>query len=258
MKDRIAYTACPLCGSGNFAHYKTGDASRHHSYKPPLSRVMQWNACKDCGHVFTAGYYTDEALGIIFGATQDVQVVGNDAEVNRHVSARMIDRVVPYRRDGIWLDVGFGNGSLIFTAQEYGFDVVGLDLRPQSVEGLRRLGFTAHCQDLMEFTAEAPLSVISMADVLEHMPFPKPALEKSRDLLAPGGALLISMPNSDQFIWTMTTAQNNNPFWGEIEHYHNFSRKRLYALLEECGFEPKAYGVSERYRMCMEVVAVKR
>jgi hypothetical protein len=44
---------------------------------------------------------------------------------------------------------------------------------------------------------------------------------------------------------------------GSIEHYHNFSRSRLYALLRETGFEPVRYGISERYRACMEVIARK-
>jgi protein O-GlcNAc transferase len=51
---------------------------------------------------------------------------------------------------------------------------------------------------------------------------------------------------------------NANPYWGEIEHYHNFSRARLYTLLEEFAFKPQSYGISERYRACMEVIATKR
>lgn len=31
--------------------------------------------------------------------------------------------------------------------------------------------------------------------------------------------------------------------------------RRLYELLEEHGFEPLHYSVSERYRACMEVIA---
>ena len=42
-----------------------------------------------------------------------------------------------------------------------------------------------------------------------------------------------------------------------MEHYHNFDRAGLYALLRECGFSPVYYGVSERYRACMEVAAIK-
>ena len=63
------------------------------------------------------------------------------------------------------------------------------------------------------------------------------------------------MPNSESILWEAMNKQNANPYWGEIEHYHNFSRSRLYALLKEYGFLPRRYGVSERYRVCMEVVA---
>ncbi len=66
------------------------------------------------------------------------------------------------------------------------------------------------------------------------------------------------MPNMDNMVWRLLHANGVNPYWGELEHFHNFSRKRLYALLEEHGFVPLAYYVSERYRVCMEVVAAKR
>jgi hypothetical protein len=50
---------------------------------------------------------------------------------------------------------------------------------------------------------------------------------------------------------------NKNPYWSEMEHFHNFGRSRLYSLLEEFGFRPERYSVSERYKACMEVIAVK-
>jgi hypothetical protein len=34
----------------------------------------------------------------------------------------------------------------------------------------------------------------------------------------------------------------------------NFSRRRLCSLLEESGFAPLQHSVSERYRVCMEVI----
>ena len=58
--------------------------------------------------------------------------------------------------------------------------------------------------------------------------------------------------------WRLLDAAKVNPYWGELEHYHNFSRARLYALLKECGFEPIHYTISERYRVCMEVIARRR
>lgn len=66
------------------------------------------------------------------------------------------------------------------------------------------------------------------------------------------------MPNSESMLWRALDQTKTNPYWGELEHYHNFSRTRLYQLLEETGFEPVIYGISERYRACMEVIARKK
>ena len=74
--------------------------------------------------------------------------------------------------------------------------------------------------------------------------------------MEPGGVLFVSMPNADSMLWNIATQQNSNPYWGELEHYHNFGRTRLYDVLQETGFTPVRYGISERYRMCMEVVAL--
>ena len=63
-------------------------------------------------------------------------------------------------------------------------------------------------------------------------------------------------PGSDRLSYPLDR-QKANPYWAEIEHCHNFSRSRLYALLREMGFEPVRYGISERYRACMEVIARK-
>jgi predicted SAM-dependent methyltransferase len=96
-----------------------------------------------------------------------------------------------------------------------------------------------------------------MADVLEHMPFPRPALAHAHEIMNDGGLLFVSMPNSDSFLWRSLDAAERNPYWAEIEHYHNFGRRRLYRLLEQHGFVPRRYGVSYRYVACMEVIAQK-
>lgn len=257
FQERHLYDACPLCGAGDFAHIFVGDCSKHDVYDKRLSPEIHWHQCNSCAHVFTEGYFTDEACTILFGKTHEHQRVGANIEANRNISARMIDRVLPYASAGRWMDVGFGNASLLFTAKEYGFHPIGVDLRRDNVEKLQQLGYEAYCQDLLALDLEAPCQVISLMDVLEHVPYPGKFLQAVVNLLDDGGVCFLSMPNTEQILWDVWTAQNINPYWGEIEHYHNFSRTRLYALLEEHGLQPVRYGVSERYRACMEVVAVK-
>ena len=65
------------------------------------------------------------------------------------------------------------------------------------------------------------------------------------------------MPNRDCVSWRRMDATSTNPYWGEIEHFHNFTRAGLFDVLVRCGFAPVHYAVSERYQACMEVVAVK-
>jgi len=97
--------------------------------------------------------------------------------------------------------------------------------------------------------------VVSMADFLEHLPFPKPALASAHRLLERDGMLFLSAPNMDTVSWRILDRDRRNPYWSEIEHYHNFTRRRLYALLAEAGFAPVWYGVSRRYVCGMEVIA---
>ena len=165
--------------------------------------------------------------------------------------------MLPYVTQGHWLDVGFGSGNLLFTAQEYGFEPVGIDLRVDNVNKMRSIGIQSYCADLSGLSLDFKCAVVSMADVLEHMPYPKEGLRAARDALADDGVLFISMPNMESIVWTVLDQHGTNPYWGEIEHYHNFSRSRLFELLRETGFEPVRYGISERYRVCMEVIARK-
>lgn len=258
MQPRIPYQACPLCESTAISEERVSGRTNQTMYKllPP---TIRWMRCSACDHSFTDGYFTDEALAILFVDVLPNQLPGGDTHGPRMVSSRIVELVSGTIDPDTsrWLDVGFGNGALMATAEEYGFEVVGLDLRAASVELMRSFGFKAETTEFTSYTPAQPFEVISMMDVLEHMPFPIPALRHAYDLLSEEGSLLLSMPNADCYAWRRADRLNINPYWGEIEHYHNFGRRRLNALLRQTGFIPVRYGVSERYFMCMEVLARK-
>lgn len=257
MQERIPFGKCPLCECPELADSAKGDVSGHPLYHPSLEQIVQWRRCTGCGHVFTEGYFSDDALKLIFSRTHENQQAGFDLEQQRYLSARIVEKVLPYVKSGTWLDVGFGNGSLLFTAQEYGFTPLGLDLRAENVKAMTALGIEAHCKDLADLSRDTACAVVSMADVLEHAPYPKKTLQAARRLLSDNGVLFVSLPNMESMAWRAMDRQRANPYWAEIEHYHNFGRSRLYALLSEMGFEPVRYGISERYRAGMEVIAKK-
>jgi protein O-GlcNAc transferase len=262
--QRVAYEACPLCGSEDAVEIVKADCRGHALYHPRLPPHLSWLACAGCGHVFTEGYFDEAGLAILFSDGHPNQLPNPTADrgqlsADRAVAARMIDKVAAIRGlpSGRWLDVGVGGGALLTTAQEYGYEVVGLDRRPVVVEGLRRLGFDVRERDVKDLEA-GRFDVVSLADVLEHMPFPRQALREVHRAMADQGTLLISMPDRDSFVWKRLDALGDNPYWAELEHLHNFGRSGLYRLLREEGFEPVRHGISERYVACMEVVAVRR
>ena len=255
LEARIPYNNCPLCESNNISKSAVGDCSKQLLYHPMIPSIMQWMDCGDCLHQFINGHFTDEALEVIFSKQPENQVVGYQIEEQRYISARIIEKVIPFKSYGTWLDVGFGNGSLLFTADEYGFEPIGVDLRKDGVAALQNLGIQAHCDPVQNLEFEKSISVVSMMDVLEHIPYPKEVLISLYSKMDEDGCLLISMPNSESWLWKLWSKENRNPYFNSIEHYHNFSKTRLVSLLNECGFNIKQYGISQRYRCGMEIVA---
>jgi hypothetical protein len=261
--ERIPYTACPLCQSTEIHPLTLANCTGHAMWREPLEPTIPWVQCGHCQHVFTKGYFTDEALNILYSNVPGgVTIFDSNIEQNRNISAKMIERVVSrigLPNDRVWLDVGFGNGSLLLTAKEFGFDCMGIEFMQRNIEEIQQFGIRAYQGKFEEMglsvAVDSKPAVISMADVVEHEPFPLDSLRYARELISDPGVLLISMPNTSAPLWHHWNANNQNPYWQEINHYHNFTRENLYAALRKSGFEPAHYNISERYRCCMEVLA---
>lgn len=267
---------CPLCTTPavQAESYKIAPCTAHPLYKPALPPTMRWLRCRECAHVFTETYWSDEGERVLFASTLPYQMP--DTTQSEHLRnlwaptvAAVAERLCETRsRERVfgafgndrarWLDVGFGNGALVMVADEFGFAASGVDVRSEPVERMHALGYAAICANFDRLDLPHTLAVLSMADALEHMRDPHAALDKARSMLDADGLLYISCPNSETSTWRLWEAANTNPYWGELEHYHNFSRASLFRLLDRHGFGVVHYGVSARYYSCMEITARKR
>ncbi|MBF0097194.1 MAG: class I SAM-dependent methyltransferase [Magnetococcales bacterium] len=258
--SRILYTACPLCNLAS-PHPVLRGIQHQRAFVPQASPflppTMTWLCCRGCGHVFTDGYHQPIVQQIVFRFEQLEPVVDIKYLEAMHILAGdRVNQVGQYRSSGRWLDVGFGNGALLHAARECGYEPTGIDLQRKRVVELQQQGIEAHCCRLDELALpDGQCAVVSMTDVLEHIPFPTRYLLAAHRLLQEDGVLLLSLPNRESRIWQLLDAQNNNPFWHQIDHYHNFGRTRLYQLLQEYGFQPLNCRISQRTRMGIEVVA---
>lgn len=253
---RVAYEGCPLCGS-SFTQFGEAPCVTHPRWVEPIPDAIPWCECDLCGHVFTAGYFTDEALGLLF-STEEPKV-GVDHENRRWKWARTVADIaghIPVLERGRWLDVGFGDAATLFVASELGFVPVGLDLRQTSVDALSACGVEAHCVDVVDFT-DSGFDVVSMFDVVEHTPFPRKTIQAAARLVRPGGVVAVSVPNRDSPSWRFVDAEGRNPYWIELEHYHNFSRASIVELLVDAGLTPTSVTIGDRFRFGVDIVARK-
>ncbi len=270
------FERCPLCAAPveQGEPYKVATCTAHPLYNPALPATLRWQRCGECGHIFTESYWSDAGERVLFASALPWQTPDTtQSERLRNLWAPTVtavaERLCATRgRENVfgtigdkrprWLDVGFGNGALVMAADEFGFDATGIDVRSEPVERMQALGYAGICARFDKVELDGSVDVLSMADALEHMPDPHAALEKSRALLYGEGLLYISCPNSETSTWRLWEAAGTNPYWGELEHYHNFSRSSLLALLDRHGFGVVHYGVSARYYSCMEITARKR
>jgi FkbM family methyltransferase len=258
----IRFEACPLCASTDTVLLRTDSCENYPIWQPGLPLKLDWMHCQECQHVYSRNYFTTAGLTLLFSKAHPMQVTGLNLDQERARWAPTVERIQDHLQQQawmgdslVWLDVGCGAGGLVITAAEYGFNAIGLDSRLQAVERIEALGYSAVVGDLMELQVTDPVTVISLADVLEHVPFPREALRRVHAALMPGGLVMISCPNMDSGSWRKANADGVNPYWSELEHHHNFSRASLMRLLAEEGFIPVDYSISTRYKSCMEVIA---
>ena len=263
---REEYTACPVCTGTNRRALGAANTTGYLNWHDKLPPTLEWMACEDCGHVHTRHYWTAEGLAQVFAKSHAGQVAGGDPDQKRQIwkavpqnAMKLLGgyHAVMSGVEPTWLDVGCGDGALVMTASEFGFAALGIDARTEPVEALQALGYAAGRSDFMAARFENPVNVISMFDVLEHMPFPRDALDHAHATLADNGLLIISLPNMDSSSWRLMDQASGNPYWMEIEHHHNFTRASLAKLLAAHGFRVEMFDIPLRYKAQMELYARK-
>ena len=257
---QAAYDCCPLCGAASVS-IGFADCTPHVLWHEPLPAAIEWMRCPSCGHVHSRHYWTAAGMAEIFVKANASQLAESSAELaaKRVTWAPVVDKVVGllggyptvanHAARPIWVDVGCGDGALVMTAADYGFAAIGLDARAEAVQRIQALGFDALQNDFMNLKFELTPDVLSMMDVLEHIPHPREAVRKAAQVLRPGGVLVISMPDLASSSWKIMDAE---------KLCHNFSRERLVALLKSNEFDIGDFAIPSRYKAQMEIYAVRR
>jgi SAM-dependent methyltransferase len=93
------------------------------------------------------------------------------------------------------LDIGAAQGTLLEEAVRMGFDAEGIDHCESNVEAARSKGLRVRCESAEALTDRDAFDVVTMMDIIEHLPDPLRVLRAACRALKPGGALIVYTPN---------------------------------------------------------------
>jgi len=229
---------CALCGGGRLAlrfparGEPDADAgawrctSFGHRSHPPI-----WG-CEECGLLFQWPRPSGAELRRAYeGVVDPLYMAERD---NRILTFRKVARALGPARGRSLLDVGAYCGYFLEVAREAGWRAEGLELSRWAAARAREAGFEVHGVPLRELArGGARYDVVTMWDVLEHLPDPREEVEAARQLLRPGGELHLSTIDTGSLVARLLGARWP---WLMDMHLVYFDRATVTALLEESGF----------------------
>ena len=186
--QKLPELSCPSCGRH---HIK----DRWPYHKEVEKRFVIW--CGSCGFGWQKPFPSAQELTQLY-SNQPVYGLHHVSESQGGFPIRLkrISDLISKR--GRLLDIGSGIGHFLKIARDDGWQVEGIEPRPEAVKYCyETFGIKVHQGFLENFVCQSEFyDVITLWDVLEHVSDHIQFLEKCIQLLAPGGILVIAIPNA--------------------------------------------------------------
>lgn len=141
----------------------------------------------------------------------------------------------------IWIGADSSTGLFLSLAVQRGWPAEGLEYSADSAEEARNKRGLKVRTGALERGMFAPGSfdVITLWDVIEHVPDPRTVLELATELLAPGGVMMVKTPNCDGLYPRLALALAGRlGFWGHPDppgHLFQFSVSTLSCMVHAVG-----------------------
>jgi 2-polyprenyl-3-methyl-5-hydroxy-6-metoxy-1,4-benzoquinol methylase len=251
---------CPVCNHHQFDFWRK---AIDHNVSGDEFQIVK---CRSCGFRFTNPRPTEETIGKYYKSENYISHSGTKKGVINKLYHLIRTRSIVKKERLITslaaqktvLDVGCGTADFLAHCHKKGWSVTGVE--PD--EPARNLAYTNHklkIHDLKDLTKlpEASFDVITMWHVLEHVYHLNKDIEHLKNLLRPGGHLVIAVPNCSSH-----DADYYKEDWAALDlpiHLYHFTPNDIKQLSTNLGLQlvqilPMKYDayyismLSEKYR----------
>jgi 2-polyprenyl-3-methyl-5-hydroxy-6-metoxy-1,4-benzoquinol methylase len=160
-----------------------------------------------------------------------------------------------FTHEGRWLDIGCSAGFVVKAAAMSGFEAYGVDVEPWGIDyGKSELGLNNLSTGLLENQnyPDKFFDVISLYDVIEHVPDLNILIKELKRILTPKGVIDIVTPDIGHFRVTKPLSD-----WKEIkpsEHLYYFDKNTLNMLFKNHGLAiiKKRFGLKASMKVCIQ------
>ncbi|RLC64679.1 MAG: hypothetical protein DRI01_02965 [Chloroflexi bacterium] len=242
MNSPFEYRNCPCCGQNDFevlfeSNMKANDLykSVETVYMIPGGRWGRHVKCRNCNFIYVNPVGKASEINKAYSQRKSI-----DASIIREnrlrASKSQVELVRRYKNGTYLLDIGCGEGFFLFNASRAGYITKGIELSQDAVEYARReFGLDVEAKPFEELRfPEDHFDIITLWQVLEHVPYPRVILKEVHRILKPGGLLVASTPNIEGI-----PAKILGKRWWNIRqlHINQFTLKTLSTILRKVGFK---------------------
>lgn len=143
-----------------------------------------------------------------------------------------------FRSNGKWLDVGCSAGFVVAAASQAGFDAFGVEIEQGAVQyantELKLENVVAGVLEEQHYP-DAFFDVVSLYDVIEHVPDLNKVIQELKRILAPGGVIEIRTPDLGHWLTPKDLSS-----WKEVkpsEHLYYFDASTLSRAFSKHGLK---------------------